>query len=158
MKIYTDETKEIELTLEQCDLECGELKQLSETIHHPAIAGQEGEGHYEVIAEYPNGGKDVKWVEDIPTIEARDAWDETIAYQIYVPYSENRLSQIQYEKEIKECQENLTQTDYKALEFAEGVLAEEDFAPFREVRQELRRRINEAREKLADLKAEEDSN
>lgn len=155
MKIYTDKTKTIELSLDQCNLEYGELEQFNDVIHHPAIAGKEGEGHYEVVAEYPNGGKDVKWVEDVPGIEAKEAWDEIISYQIYTPYSENRLSQMQCERDIEEYQNNLNQSDYQALKFAEGLLTEEEYAPIREMRQGLRHRINVTRSMLAKLKEEE---
>ena len=45
--------------------------------HHPAQEYIPEQGHYEVVAEYPNGGKDVEWVIDVPGQEAREAWDET---------------------------------------------------------------------------------
>jgi hypothetical protein len=44
--------------------------------HHDAIPGVEEVGHYETVHEYPNGGRDVEWVIDIPGVEAHDAWDE----------------------------------------------------------------------------------
>lgn len=44
--------------------------------HHDAVPGVEEVGHYEVVAEYPNGGKDVEWVVDVPGVEPQDAWDE----------------------------------------------------------------------------------
>ena len=44
--------------------------------HHPAQEYIPEEWHYEVIAEYPNGGKDVIRVIDVPGQEACDAWDE----------------------------------------------------------------------------------
>lgn len=44
--------------------------------HHPAQPYIPEEWHYEVIAEYPNGGKDVEKVIDVQGQEARDAWDE----------------------------------------------------------------------------------
>jgi len=45
--------------------------------HHPAQPYIPEEWHYEVVAEYPNGGKDVVRVIDVPGQEAMDAWDET---------------------------------------------------------------------------------
>ena len=67
----------IELTEEQINLELGYLRPESIiSIHHKAVEEVKEVGHYEVIAEYPNGGKDVIWVIDVPGIEAKEAWDE----------------------------------------------------------------------------------
>ena len=52
------------------DLELGYLQYahiLKE--HHRAVEAVEEQGHYEVIAVYPNGGKDVEWVVDVPGVE-----------------------------------------------------------------------------------------
>lgn len=46
------------------------------TAHHEAEAGTEEVGHYEVIREYPNGGRDVEWIVDVPGSPAKEAWDE----------------------------------------------------------------------------------
>ena len=32
--------------------------------HHEAVEAVEEQGHFETVAEYPNGGKDVEWVVD----------------------------------------------------------------------------------------------
>jgi hypothetical protein len=63
--------------------------------HHEAIEAVEEQWHYEVIAEYPNGGKDVKRVIDIPAVEPKDAWDEYETVQRYVPYTEEELAEIE---------------------------------------------------------------
>lgn len=44
--------------------------------HHDAIPGVEEVWHYEVVREYPNGGKDVEKVIDVPGVPAQDEWDE----------------------------------------------------------------------------------
>ena len=44
--------------------------------HHPAQEYIPEQGHYEIVAEYPNGGKDVDWIIDIPGQEEKEAWDE----------------------------------------------------------------------------------
>ena len=59
----------------------------------PAIVGQEEVGHYETIAEYPNGGKDVKWVIDQPYIEAQAEREEVEEIQIYIPFTAEEQSQ-----------------------------------------------------------------
>ena len=60
--------------------------------HHPAVEAAAEQWHYETIAEYPNGGRDVKRVVDIPGVEAKDAWDEYDTVQRYVPYTEEELA------------------------------------------------------------------
>ena len=60
--------------------------------HHDAVEAVEEQWHYETIAEYPNGGKDVKRVVDVPGVEAKDAWDEYETIQRYVPYTEEELA------------------------------------------------------------------
>ncbi len=45
--------------------------------HHEAKEYVPEQFHYEVTAEYPNGGKDVARVVDVPGQEAEEAWDET---------------------------------------------------------------------------------
>ena len=93
----------IELTEGQVNLELGYLMPESIiSIHHEAIEETKEVGHYEVIAEYPNGGKDVKWVIDVPGIEAKEAWDEYEDIQRYVLYTEEELAARDAEKKAKE--------------------------------------------------------
>lgn len=63
----------------------------------PAIVGQEEVGHYETIAEYPNGGKDVKWVVDQPYIEAQPQREEVEQIQVYIPFTAEE--QVQYNQQ-----------------------------------------------------------
>ena len=63
--------------------------------HHPAVEAAAEQWHYETIAEYPNGGKDVKRVVDVPGAEAQEAWDEYEIIQRYVPYTEAELAEIE---------------------------------------------------------------
>ena len=44
--------------------------------HHPATDKVEEKWHYEVIAEYANGGKDIKKIIDVPGVPGQEAWDE----------------------------------------------------------------------------------
>lgn len=48
----------------------------------------------------------------------------------------------QYER-IRELKKMLSESDYKALKFSDGVLTEEEYAPVREKRREWRSEINE---------------
>ena len=93
----------IELTEEQINLELGYLKPESiVSIHHEAIEEVKEVGHYEVIAEYPNGGKDVAWIIDVPGIEAKEAWNEYEDIQRYILYTEEELAARDAEKKANE--------------------------------------------------------
>ena len=94
---------DIELAEEEANLELGYLRPESIiSIHHEATEEVKEVGHYEVIAEYPNGGKDVIWVIDVPGIEAKEAWDEYEDIQRYVLYTEEELVAKEAEKKAKE--------------------------------------------------------
>ena len=94
---------DIELTEEEVNLELGYLKPESiVSVHHEATKEVKEVGHYEVIAEYPNGGKDVAWIIDVPGVEAKEAWDEYEDIQRYVLYTEEELAARNAEKSAKE--------------------------------------------------------
>lgn len=59
--------------------------------HHEAVEAVEEVGHWEITAEYPNGGRDVVWAVDVPGAKARLAWDEYETVLVYVPYTEAEL-------------------------------------------------------------------
>lgn len=78
--------------IETPDLTKGYLKQETQTVHHDAVAGVEEVSHYETIAEYPNGGKDVRKVVDVPGVAAQEAYDEEVEVQRYVLYTAEELA------------------------------------------------------------------
>ena len=89
MKIFDSNNVEIESP----NLSLGYLTEDKILIaHHEAVEAVEEQWHYETVAEYPNGGKDVKKVVDVPGVEAKDAWDEYEIIQRYVPYTEEELA------------------------------------------------------------------
>ena len=57
--------------------------------------------------------------------------------------TEQDLLKDQYRLEIQQLKKQLSDTDYKAIKFAEGQLTEEDYSPIRLQRQSYRDRINE---------------
>lgn len=130
MRVF-NENKTIELT--SYDLEKGYLKAEKRFVaHHEAVQAVEEQGHYETIAEYPNGGKEVEWVVDVQAVEAKEAWDEYEDIQVFIPYSVEELAkrkQEKYESRVSELirakyslnQELsiLRQRDTKPAEFAE---------------------------------------
>ncbi len=81
------------------DLELGYLVDDTETIHHDAVEAVEEVSHYETVAEYPNGGRDVQKVVDTPAVEGRDAYDETVAIQRYIRYTDAELAQRKADQE-----------------------------------------------------------
>lgn len=90
MKIFDENKKEIQ----NPDLEKGYLKEDKLFVkHHDPIKEILEQGHYEVIAEYPNGGKDVEWVIDVKGVEAQEAWDEYEDIYIYTLYTEEELAE-----------------------------------------------------------------
>ena len=60
--------------------------------HHNAVEAVKEVGHYETVAEYPNGGKDVKWVVDVVGVQAKDAWDEYEDILRYKEYTAEELA------------------------------------------------------------------
>lgn len=53
--------------------------------------------------------------------------------------------------ELNDLRRKLTETDYKAIKFAEGLISTEDYEPIKQERQGYRDRINELEEKLSKL-------
>lgn len=73
------------------DFELGYLIDDIEIVHHDKVDEVKEKYHYETIAEYPNGGKDVKKIVDVEAVEAKDAWDEEIPIQKYILYTAEEL-------------------------------------------------------------------
>lgn len=94
MEIYNEHMERID----NPDLTLGYLKDSTRTVHHDAVEGVEEIWHYETIREYPNGGRDVERVVDVPGVKARDAWDEVIPIQIYVRYTQEELEAMEAER------------------------------------------------------------
>ena len=107
--------------------------------HHPAQEYVEEQGHYEVITEYANGGKDVKWVVDVPGKEPCDAWDEFEDILRATPYTDKEKAQ----NEIERLKQQLAETDYNIIKIAEGATTIEEKAEIIKQRAEWRQRINE---------------
>ena len=75
--------------------------------HHAEVQAVKEVGHYEVIAEYPNGGKDVEWIVDVPAVEAHEAYDEYEDIKVFIPFTAAQLTEIKQNKirarRRKEC-------------------------------------------------------
>lgn len=110
MRIFNaDKTQELTAP----DLTAGYLKEDKLLIaHHDAVEGKTEEENaaslqaqgisveqvngtwYRVVAEYPNGGKDLK---RIYATEAKEAYDETEKIYVYIPYTAEELVEQQRE-------------------------------------------------------------
>ena len=90
--------------MENPDLELGWLKNETKTVHHDAVEGVKKVSHYEVNLK-PDGtpaiyydangkeyGRDVHEVIDVPGVQARDAYDEEVAFIRYIKYTAEELA------------------------------------------------------------------
>lgn len=66
--------------------------------HHDAVKAAEEQWHYETIKAYPNGGKDVAKIIDVPGVEAQEAWDEYETILRYILYTEEQIAEIEEAK------------------------------------------------------------
>lgn len=123
MEIYDENMQPIE----NPDLAKGWLESKKRTVEHAAIIGVKEIGHHEVIAEYPNGGKDITWVIDVPGVEAKEAWTEEVTYQVYHPYTQEELDKMA-EPTAEEKEKTLLKAQIQALsernDFLEDCMAE----------------------------------
>ena len=106
MKIL-DETGAI---IENPDLTLGHLVGDTEPLEHPAVEGVEEVSHYETVAEYPNGGRDVRKGIDTPGVPAKAAWTEQVPIQRYIRYTEEELAAQEEARKKAEVREKLPDT------------------------------------------------
>ena len=93
--------------LENPDLTLGWLRDETEAVEHPAQEGVPELSHYETVAEYPNGGKDVRKIIDREGVPARDAWTEQVPIQRYILYTAEELAAKEEERKKAEAWEKL---------------------------------------------------
>lgn len=111
--------------------------------HHEEIKGVAEKGHYVTVKEYPNGGKEVEWVVDVPGVEAKEAWDEYETVLQFVPFTESEWAQFR----IIELKQFLRETDYNILKIVEGATTLADCAAVILKRAAWRKEINEIEER-----------
>ena len=88
MKII-DETGAV---VENPDLTLGYLTDDTQPLEHPAQEAVAEVAHYETVAEYPGGGRDVQRVVDVPGVPAQAAWTEQVPVQRYIRYTDEELA------------------------------------------------------------------
>ena len=106
MKII-DETGAV---VENPDLTLGYLVDDTEPVEHPAVEGVEEVSHYETVAEYPNGGKDVQRVVDVPGVPAKPAWTEQLPIKRYIRYTAEELAAQEEARKKQEAKDKLPET------------------------------------------------
>ena len=114
MKIIDDKTG---LEIQNPDLTQGWLHDETEAVEHPAQEGVPELSHYETVAEYPSGGKDVRKVIDREGIPARDAWTEQVPIQRYILFTAEELAE-QEEARKKQAEREALPETVKALQAA----------------------------------------
>lgn len=163
--------------IENPDLEKGKLVDSTRPITHRYKITQEEKGHYETVAEYSNGGKDIKWVVDTPEEGYWAAYDENhnevktditipedAPHEIdingfedilrYVLYTDKELIEIDKNRlnnEISMLKQSLADTDYIVIKVAEGVSSWDEYPDIKEQREMWRDKINELEVKLATM-------
>ena len=117
----------------------------SEKINHriPAVEGVAEKGHYEVVKEYPNGGKDVEWIIDVPGVAEVPEHDEEEEIYRYTLYTEKELA----EMEIQKLKLYLSETDWIVIKSLElGSSPTELYPEISQKRADARTRINSLEE------------
>ena len=92
------------------DLTLGRLIDDTEPLKHPAVEAVPELAHYETVAEYPGGGRDVRRVVDQPGTAARAAWTEQVPIQRYIRYTEAELTALAKEQEHQQAQDKMPET------------------------------------------------
>lgn len=135
MKIVNDKYK----LIENPDMEKGYLVPDKILVaHHDAIPATPEQSHTEVMAVYPNGGKDIRRVVDTPASPAVDAWDEYEDVMRYVPFTKTELDKMR----IAELKAKLEATDYVVIKIAEGAAELHEYDAVLRDRAEWRKEIN----------------
>ncbi len=116
--------------IENPDLTLGYLVDDTEPVEHPAVEGVEEVSHYETVAEYPNGGKDVQRVVDVPGVPAQAAWTEQMPVQRYIRYTAEELAAQEEERKKAEARKKLPDTVaalHAALADADALNVDQDY-------------------------------
>ena len=96
--------------IENPDLTLGYLVDDTEPVEHPAVEGVEEQWHWETVTEYPNGGKDVQKIIDVPGVQAQEEWVEKVPIQKYIRYTAEELAAQEEARKKAEAREKLPET------------------------------------------------
>ena len=118
MKIL-DETGAV---VENPDLTLGYLTDDTQPLEHPAQEAVAEVAHYETVAEYPSGGRDVQRVVDVPGVPAKPAWTEQLPIKRYIRYTAEELAAQEEARKKQEAKDKLPET----VEALRAALADAD--------------------------------
>ena len=96
--------------IENPDLTLGYLVDNTEPVEHPAQEAVAEVAHYETVAEYPGGGRDVQKVIDVPGVPAQAAWTEQVPIQKYIRYTAEELAAQEEARKKQEAKDKLPET------------------------------------------------
>ena len=126
MKIL-DETGAV---VENHDLNICYLTDDTQPLEHPAQEAVAEVAHYETVAEYPGGGRDVRKVIDVPGVPAQAAWTEQVPIQKYVRYTAKELAAREEARKKQEAKDKLPETVaalQAALEDADALNVDQEY-------------------------------
>lgn len=90
MKVYDENWQQ----LETWDEKLGRLHPSIRVIHHQEVQEVQEQGHWEVVATYPEtGGQDVQWIIDVPGVQYTPAWDENQQCYVYKLFTKQQLAE-----------------------------------------------------------------
>lgn len=125
--------------VENPDLELGWLKNETKTVHHDAVEGVKKVSHYEVNLK-PDGtpaiyydangkeyGRDVHEVIDVPGVQARDAYDEEVAFIRYIKYTAEELAKKKAEKEKQEERQKAVAALQSAQNDTDSLMVDQEY-------------------------------
>ena len=96
--------------IENPDLTLGYLTDDTQPLEHPAQEAVAEVAHYETVAEYPSGGRDVQRVVDVPGVPARPAWTEQLPIKRYIRYTAEELAAQEEARKKQEAKDKLPET------------------------------------------------
>ena len=96
--------------VENPDLTLGYLTDDTQPLEHPAQEAVAEVAHYETVAEYPGGGKDVQRVVDVPGVPAKPAWTEQLPIKRYIRYTAEELAAQEEARKKQEAKDKLPET------------------------------------------------
>ena len=117
MKVYNETKTQV---LNEYDLNKGYLIEDTLTTHFDEIPAVKEQGHYEIIAEYDNGGKDVKWVVDVAGVEYQEPKDIVEKILVYIPYTDKELQIKSAAQELNNIKAWFIDNDWKVNKIVIG--------------------------------------
>lgn len=124
MEVYNENKAEI---LTEYDLSKGKLVKDKIVKKYPEIQAKEPVVRYELIKEYPNGGKEFKEVIVEKGVKYQPAHEEEVDVLVYIPYTENELTKINAENEIAELIQWFEEYDNQIKQYERCIRLDIDF-------------------------------